>query len=267
MVRESGISATKPIFPSYLLPSLRLPFVHRRESSASSTATSLSRLSEEDDSDISSAYTSPSNSPPKHDGTIVDGESRGNRLSRTEADTLRCGSCSADLAFTFQTVSKGFTGRHGRALLVTPMNGQDSLLNIRTGRNENRQLVTGWHVVADISCGTCSTKLGWKYVDAKEPSQKYKVGKFILEMERVVTYRSWEYEDDHRSQTDSKAQGSVSIKSGPSAGRAQNEASDDEILFDSEDEDECEDIFAGTWNAETVAKRRRSMGTRKSTVN
>lgn len=30
----------------------------------------------------------------------------------------------------------------------------------------------------------------------------------------------------------------------------------DEIVFDSEDDEECEDIFAGTWDAATVAKRR-----------
>ena len=30
------------------------------------------------------------------------------------------------------------------------------------------------------------------------------------------------------------------------------------VVFDSDDEDECEDIFAGTWDAAVVAKRRRS---------
>jgi hypothetical protein len=34
--------------------------------------------------------------------------------------------------------------------------------------------------------------------------------------------------------------------------------SDGEVMFDSEDEDECEDIFAGTWDAATVARRRGS---------
>lgn len=141
-------------------------------------------------------------------------------------------------------------------------------MNLRVGRNENRQLVTGWHVVADISCGICSTKLGWKYVDAKEASQKYKVGKFILEVQRVVTYRSWEYEEmgDGRSADD---QHDVEIGK-RSSGQCTDEEEDDEdeIVFDSDDEDECEDVFAGTWDAETVAQRRRSMGTvrRKSTA-
>lgn len=188
-----------------------------------------------------------------------------NRLSRADPDTLRCGSCSTDLAFASQIVSKGFTGRHGKAFLVAPPHGQQSLLNLRIGRNENRQLVTGWHVVADISCGTCSTKLGWKYVDAKEASQKYKVGKFILETERVVTFRVWEYRDGKEV----GVVGDMTQRSDQAPWRRQfgdcgaSEDSDEEIVFDSEDDEECEDIFAGTWDAETVAKRRRSMGTRR----
>jgi hypothetical protein len=139
---------------------------------------------------------------------------------------------------------------------------------MRVGRNENRQLVTGWHVVADISCGTCSTKLGWKYVDAKEASQKYKVGKFILETERVVTYRSWEYgaEKCAGSDGDASMYPEDAVSRRQSGHRGDEENSEDEILFDSEDEDECEDIFAGTWDAETVAKRRRSMGTRRKSA-
>lgn len=272
MVRESGISATKPIFPSYLLPSIRIPFIHRRRSSADSAATASSR-SEDDDDDFtasspSTAHTTPNNSPPTHDSAVKPGSNPAQHrscLSRTEADTLRCGSCSTDLAFASQIVSKGFTGRHGRAFLVAPQSSQQSLLNLRVGRNENRQLVTGWHVVADISCGTCSTKLGWKYVDAKEPSQKYKVGKFILETERVVTYRSWEDGGGDRSNgrggDDTSRYEGTRKGSGDASG---DEDDKEEIAFDSEDEDECEDVFAGTWDAETVARRRRSMGIRKS---
>lgn len=100
--------------------------------------------------------------------------------------------------------------------------------------------MTGWHVVADITCGTCASKLGWKYVDAKEAAQKYKVGKFILETERVMTYRSWELvpvgELDDKQPSDDRDSA--------------------EVVFDSDDEDECEDVFAGTWDAQTAAKRR-----------
>ena len=46
--------------------------------------------------------------------------------------------------------------------------------------------MTGLHVVADIYCNACDTRLGWKYVEAFEESQKYKEGKFILEKAMIL---------------------------------------------------------------------------------
>ena len=68
------------------------------------------------------------------------------RLSRTHPDTLRCVVCSVDLAFGSQVVSKGFTGRYGRAYLVSaPASPADrpsiDLVNVKVGKPENRQLV------------------------------------------------------------------------------------------------------------------------------
>lgn len=110
--------------------------------------------------------------------------------------------------------------------------------------------MTGWHTVADITCGTCASKLGWKYVDAKEQAQKYKVGKYILEMERVVTHRSWE---------DAKDDDAIVVEQAE-----QNK--DDEVVFDSEDEDECEDVFAGTWDPEAVVRRRKRMSAHRKSI-
>ncbi|KAF4455683.1 hypothetical protein F53441_2083 [Fusarium austroafricanum] len=238
MVRESGISATKPIFPNFLLPSIKLPF-SRRHSVSSSSA----------DSAASSAVTTPASSPPND---VFLAKTKRGRLSRTSPNTLRCSTCSADIAFASQIISKGFTGRYGRAFLIAPpaLPAPQTLSNIRVGKSENRQLVTGWHVVADINCGSCSTKLGWKYVDAKEQGQKYKVGKFILEVERVVTYRSWEDAIDE------------DVETTPMADMKGEE--EEEIEFDSDDDDECEDIFAGTWDPEIVEERRRRMVSRRS---
>ncbi|UQC84940.1 uncharacterized protein CLUP02_10436 [Colletotrichum lupini] len=235
-------------------------------------------------------------------------------LARTHPDTLRCSTCSCDIAFASQIVSKGFTGRYGRAYLIAPTaipntttdtaspspsttqsarggaNGsknKGSLANVRIGKCENRQLVTGWHVVADITCVLCSAKLGWKYVDAKELSQKYKVGKFILEVERVVPFRSWEdvvdVRDDECSDDEEddavEDDDSVAGEAGGAGGRDEDVAdrngddgggddsaaqsarkdapdSDVEVVFDSEDEDDLEDMFSGNWDPEVVAKRR-----------
>ncbi|KAL7909742.1 yippee domain-containing protein [Trichoderma velutinum] len=261
MVRESGISATKPIFPSYLLPSFKFAFPGRRRHSASSTSSTGSEPSSSRSDDASSAVTTPNGSPPDGDSAFnsLRSSAEPRRLSRTAADTLRCSSCATDIAFTSQIVSKGFTGRYGRAYLISPPPAASSLLNIRMGKNENRQLVTGWHVVADICCGICSRKLGWKYVDAKEESQKYKVGKYILETERVVTHRSWE------DTTISEGQ-ELMYETEQKEDKAKNDDDDGEehteIEFDSSDEDECEAVFAGLWDAETAAKRRSRLAAR-----
>ncbi|KAM3535905.1 hypothetical protein MY4038_000955 [Beauveria bassiana] len=233
------ISATPPIFPTYLLPSFKFPFLRRRVSASSS----------------SSSASHPSSSPKTTSSPAGAG-----RLQRLGPDTLRCSACSADLALAAQIISKGFTGRYGRALLVAPPpppppatsaaeeddydsdSGSPPLLNIRIGRLENRQLVTGWHVVADISCSSCSRKLGWKYVDAKEKSQKYKVGKYILETERVTTHRSWGDEDG-----DDGASGVVVVDGGPYGTRRR--MSSDRVSFDSEDDDECDDVFAAKFHS------------------
>lgn len=163
---------------------------------------------------------------------------------------MKCVTCATDIAFASQIVSKGFTGRHGRAYLVSPPGISEGnkdrkstkLVNIKIGRPVNRELLTGAHVVADVSCMICSSVLGWKYLDAKEQTQKYKIGKYILESKRVVEVVSWEDEVDGLE--DTELAGSV------------DRHDEEVVIFDDEDEDECEDLFTGTWNPSVVANRR-----------
>lgn len=82
-------------------------------------------------------------------------------------------------------------------------------VNVTVGVNEDRQMLTGMHTVADIFCVGCGSIVGWKYVrfvtvlqeydfvclyielisyhigffqeTAHEKSQKYKEGKSVLE--------------------------------------------------------------------------------------
>ena len=44
-----------------------------------------------------------------------------------------------------------------------------------------RQMLTGRHIVRDVSCKNCNVKLGWVYEYATEDNQRYKEGKVILE--------------------------------------------------------------------------------------
>lgn len=42
-------------------------------------------------------------------------------------------------------------------------------------------MLTGRHMVRDVSCKSCNSKLGWIYEFATEDNQRYKEGRVILE--------------------------------------------------------------------------------------
>lgn len=90
-------------------------------------------------------------------------------------------------------------------------------------------------------CQTCNTVLGWKYVAAEEDSQRYKVGNFILETERICTVTCWDSNGD--------GDGSDDVE-------GCEDDDEDDVEFDSQDEDECEDLFSGTWSPKLAAWRR-----------
>lgn len=81
-------------------------------------------------------------------------------------------------------------------------------------------------------------------MDAKEEAQKYKIGKYILETMRVVRGVGWEDGD-----------GGDDING---VEKQEDEYGSDEVMFDSEDEDECDELFSGFWDSETVMKRRKT---------
>ncbi len=220
-----------PLFPTYLVPSL--PF-RRRKSSTDSTGSSFLSSSPTD-----TAGTSPPTAP-----TYLSGHS----------SHLRCARCASDLALSNQIISKGFQGRHGRAYLVAPPPGavantstsarappnvrKDTLPNLPntyTHKPVLRQLVTGPHTVGDISCAVCGSGLGWKYIAAEDESQKYKVGKFILETKKVCRDAVWDGEE---------GSGGVRVRTMPPS---ELPGVEEEVEFDSQDEDECEDLFMGVY--------------------
>lgn len=154
-------------------------------------------------------------------------------------------------------------GRHGRAYLVQGTTSHihtmtPALPNTFQNKSISRNLVTGQHIVSDISCAICGSILGWKYVEASEESQKYKVGKFILETKRIRMNVSWENEDADDQDTGKYDEISPlsprelrKLADGPGPVN-----SDGDLDFDSQDEDECEDLFAGVWSSALAAKRR-----------
>ncbi|CAK4025291.1 Hypothetical predicted protein [Lecanosticta acicola] len=241
-MRFVSLPSPPTIFPTYLVPAL--PF-RRRKSSTDSNTSATSTNSTTPDSSSSSSSSSSS-------------ESETYLTSATSH--LRCSRCLSDLALSTQIISKGFTGRHGRAYLVAPSPSSSSttststtptlpnLPNTYTYKPVPRQLVTGPHTVGDISCAQCGSVLGWKYVAAEHEEQKYKVGKFILETRRVCRSSMWESTNEHEAATTRTAAG------------LRNKEVVDDLEFDSQDEDECDALFAGQWTpqfARSVRKEKK----------
>jgi hypothetical protein len=169
---------------------------------------------------------------------------------------LQCAKCASDVCLTSQIISKGFTGRHGKAYLVapSPVSHEASmgacLPNTKTDAPTSRHLVTGDHIVSDVRCAFCNSILGWKYDEAEEESQRYKIGKYILETKKICSSSDWESRELQMPPVSLQHTELGHDRDGP-------------IEFDSQDEDECEDLFAGVWTPMLAAKRRHGKSFRK----
>ncbi len=273
--KPSDPHAVPSVFPTFLLPSV--PF--RRKSRQSSSDSSFSTISfASTASSASSSNPFPTDSTPtpiitpdpdQHISPPTD------KFLNGHTSRIHCAKCATDLCLTAQIISKGFTGRHGRAYLVqgTPSHiapaptSNVQLPNTYQNKAVPRNLVTGQHTVSDISCAICGSVLGWKYVEANEESQKYKVGKFILETKRIRVGVCWENEEREDGQSDDHERrsymNSYSLSPPPPSSYNYNYRKpptdpppEEDLEFDSQDEDECEDLFAGVWSPQLAAKRR-----------
>lgn len=100
--------------------------------------------------------------------------------------TYSCIHCRTQLATHDELVSKLFQGNQGRAYLF------NKVVNVNCRQAVRRQLLTGPHEVADIYCANCETTLGWKYEQAFVASQKYKEGKYIIELIHMFKLNQWD---------------------------------------------------------------------------
>ena len=229
-----------PRFPMYLLPSISF---HRRKSDPKSSK------------------------PEIHNEYAEFGGAHSlNTYLHGHNSHLQCARCATDLCSTSQIISKGFTGRHGRAYLISPTSSLStftypskvakslSLPNTHVHKSVSRQLVTGAHTVSDVSCAFCGSILGWKYDGADEESQRYKVGKFILETKKICSSSCWENDGwDEQRQS-----GSLDFHPrDPESGTFDCEGNV-HVEFDSQDEDECEDLFSGLWSPDLASRRRQA---------
>jgi len=91
-----------------------------------------------------------------------------------------CAQCDTFLTNRKQLISTRFTGATGRAYLF------NRVVNLNYSETQDRIMLTGRHIVRDVTCKKCNTKLGWVYEFATEDQQKYKEGKVILERALVT---------------------------------------------------------------------------------
>ncbi|ORY80692.1 yippee zinc-binding/DNA-binding /Mis18, centromere assembly-domain-containing protein [Leucosporidium creatinivorum] len=97
----------------------------------------------------------------------------------------RCANCSIELALQDELVSRAFSGAGGPAYLLR------SVINTKVGAKGAKELLTGKHTIAPVTCLGCSAELGWTYYQAPEQSQKYKEGKTILEKAKIYKDNKW----------------------------------------------------------------------------
>lgn len=60
------------------------------------------------------------------------------------------------------------------------------MVNLNYSEVQDRVMLTGRHMVRDVSCKNCDAKLGWVYEFATEENQRYKEGRVILERALVT---------------------------------------------------------------------------------
>ncbi|CCD24351.1 uncharacterized protein NDAI_0D00370 [Naumovozyma dairenensis CBS 421] len=93
--------------------------------------------------------------------------------------TFGCRHCRTHLSSSNEIMSKDYRGKTGDAYLM------DHVVNVIEGTMETRPMITGEYLVCDILCHWCKNLVGWKYIQSEMNDQKFKEGKYILELETI----------------------------------------------------------------------------------
>lgn len=62
----------------------------------------------------------------------------------------------------------------------------DKVINVFENESHDRTMLTGRHRIKDICCVQCACLLGWKYEYAFDVDQRYKEGKYVLELALIA---------------------------------------------------------------------------------
>ncbi len=74
---------------------------------------------------------------------------------------------------------RNFNGVYGKGVLF------HNAFNYTLDLPREQAMTTGLHTIRDVRCGRCNQYVGWRYEKAEHEAEYYKVGKFIIEAERV----------------------------------------------------------------------------------
>jgi len=94
---------------------------------------------------------------------------------------LACKTCKTCITFSDATVSgpREFKGFFGKASLFSQVD------HITLALPVVQLFVTGAHVCQTACCASCASQLGWKIVGAYQPSEQWKEGTYLLELETL----------------------------------------------------------------------------------
>ncbi|KJH47794.1 yippee putative zinc-binding protein [Dictyocaulus viviparus] len=93
--------------------------------------------------------------------------------------TFSCLRCGTYLSNRKEIISARVNGHIGKAYLFR------RVANIRQGVPIIHRLITGYHIVRDVFCILCDTKLGWVYEFIQASAERYKEGKFVIDRRLV----------------------------------------------------------------------------------
>lgn len=104
----------------------------------------------------------------------------GVEIPEGDAVVYHCCRCRCPILRCRDIVSTNYHGAWGPAFLV------DRLYNAAVERaSYAAAFVTGSYTVSDVACACCRLMLGKKYVEARDPVNRFKVGKYLLEQTMV----------------------------------------------------------------------------------
>ncbi|KAL3846127.1 hypothetical protein ACJIZ3_003530 [Penstemon smallii] len=91
-----------------------------------------------------------------------------------------CKNCRNIVALRDDIISKDFVAKSGKGYMFSRG------MNMAIGAKEDKQLISGYFSIAPIFCTQCDEEMGWTYIKAFDAPQKYKEGKYVFEMVKLL---------------------------------------------------------------------------------